>query len=169
MALGLLLLGLNRRAATPPLVGRGPDHAAGRFGRPGSGERDDARAARLGRVSRPPRLGREGRQVAGASNGTDRPPRASGRPSSSGGNGWKRGGAIELAMSRPNDRIVQWIDRELARTAGGVPPRSVLMSVRLPRSEVRGLDRRPGRNRADASPGLAVQASRSRDRCRSTS
>jgi hypothetical protein len=42
-----------------------------------------------------------------------------------------------------NDRILQWIDRELARTAGGAQPKSVLMSVRLPRSEVRGLDRRP--------------------------
>jgi hypothetical protein len=43
-----------------------------------------------------------------------------------------------------NDRIVQWIDRELARTgAPGAPARSMLMSVRLPRSEVRGMDRRP--------------------------
>ena len=42
-----------------------------------------------------------------------------------------------------NDRIVQWIDRELAKTAGGAIPRSALMPVRLPRSEVRGLERRP--------------------------
>ena len=43
-----------------------------------------------------------------------------------------------------NDRIVQWIDRELARTGGrGAPPRSTLLSVRLPRGEVRGLDRSP--------------------------
>ena len=41
------------------------------------------------------------------------------------------------------DRILKWIDGELARTAGGAPPKSVLMSVRLPRSEVRGLDRHP--------------------------
>ncbi len=42
-----------------------------------------------------------------------------------------------------DDRIIQWIDRELARTSGAAPPKSVLMSVRLPRGEVRGLDRRP--------------------------
>ena len=43
-----------------------------------------------------------------------------------------------------NDRIVQWIDRELARTRGrGAPARSILLSVRLPRNEVRGMDRRP--------------------------
>jgi hypothetical protein len=43
-----------------------------------------------------------------------------------------------------NDRIIQWIDRELARTgARGAPARSVLLSVRLPRSDVRGLDRSP--------------------------
>jgi hypothetical protein len=41
-----------------------------------------------------------------------------------------------------DDRIVQWIDRELARTASGAPPKSVLLSVRLPRAEVRALDRR---------------------------
>ena len=38
---------------------------------------------------------------------------------------------------------MQWIDRELARTAGGAPPKSYLIPVRLSRSEVRGLDRRP--------------------------
>ncbi len=53
---------------------------------------------------------------------------------------WRRDRA---AHSEANDRTVQWIDRELARTAGGAPPKSVLMSVRLPRSEVRELDRRP--------------------------
>jgi hypothetical protein len=42
-----------------------------------------------------------------------------------------------------DDRIMQWIDRELATTAGGAIPRSVLIPVRLPRSEVRGLERRP--------------------------
>ena len=53
---------------------------------------------------------------------------------------WRRDRA---AHSEANDRTVQWIDRELARTAGGALPKSVLMSVRLPRSEVRDLDRRP--------------------------
>jgi hypothetical protein len=43
----------------------------------------------------------------------------------------------------PNDRILKWIDGELARTSGGPPPKSVLLSVRLPRSEVRGLERHP--------------------------
>src|SRR5262245_56160263 len=43
----------------------------------------------------------------------------------------------------PNDRIVQWIERKLARTAGTATPRSFLIPVRLARSEVRGLDRRP--------------------------
>jgi hypothetical protein len=53
---------------------------------------------------------------------------------------WRRdrAGHVEL-----NDRIVQWIDRELASTAGTATPRSFLIPVRLARSEVRGLDRRP--------------------------
>jgi hypothetical protein len=44
----------------------------------------------------------------------------------------------------PDDRIVRWIDQELARlTAPGEPEPSVLLKVRLPRNEVRELDRRP--------------------------
>ena len=44
----------------------------------------------------------------------------------------------------PDDRIVRWIDQELARlTAPGEPETSVLLKVRLPRNEVRELDRRP--------------------------
>jgi hypothetical protein len=43
----------------------------------------------------------------------------------------------------PDDRIIRWIDQELARLAApGDPEPSVLLKVRLPRSEVRGLDRR---------------------------
>jgi hypothetical protein len=42
-----------------------------------------------------------------------------------------------------NDRILKWIAGELARTSRRAPPKSVLMSVRLSRSEVRALDRRP--------------------------
>jgi hypothetical protein len=43
----------------------------------------------------------------------------------------------------PSDRILQWIDRELAKTAGGAMPRSSLIPVRLPRGDVRALERRP--------------------------
>jgi hypothetical protein len=44
----------------------------------------------------------------------------------------------------PNDRIIPWIDQELGRlTAPGNPEPSILLRVRLPRNEVRGLDRRP--------------------------
>ncbi len=53
---------------------------------------------------------------------------------------WRRDRA---AHADAGDRTLQWIDQELARTAGGAAPKSVLMSVRLPRSEVRELDRRP--------------------------
>jgi hypothetical protein len=53
---------------------------------------------------------------------------------------WRRDRAAHVEA---NDRIVQWIDRELARTAGGATPPSFLIPVRLPRSEVRGLERRP--------------------------
>jgi hypothetical protein len=53
---------------------------------------------------------------------------------------WRRDRAPHIEA---NDRIMQWIDRELARTVGGAPPPSVLIPVRLPRSEVRGLERRP--------------------------
>jgi hypothetical protein len=52
---------------------------------------------------------------------------------------WRRDRAGHVEA---NDRIVQWIDQELARTKGGAVPRSFLIPVRLPRSEVRGLDRR---------------------------
>ncbi len=44
---------------------------------------------------------------------------------------------------KADDRIVQWIERELKRTAGGAPPKSYLIPVRLSRGEVRGLERRP--------------------------
>ncbi len=47
------------------------------------------------------------------------------------------------AHAEANDRVLKWIDGELGRTSGGVPPKSVLMAVRLPRSEVRGLERHP--------------------------
>jgi hypothetical protein len=53
---------------------------------------------------------------------------------------WRRDRASHVEA---DDRIVQWIDRELARTSGPAPPRSVLISVRLPRSDVHALDRRP--------------------------
>jgi hypothetical protein len=53
---------------------------------------------------------------------------------------WRRDRAPH---AESNDRIVQWIDRELAATAGGAPKPSVLIPVRLPRSELRALERRP--------------------------
>jgi hypothetical protein len=44
----------------------------------------------------------------------------------------------------PDDRIVPWIDHELARlSAPGKPEPSILLKLRLARNEVRGLDRRP--------------------------
>jgi hypothetical protein len=44
----------------------------------------------------------------------------------------------------PDDRIIAWIDRELARPGqGGEPAPSALLKVRLPRADVRELDRRP--------------------------
>jgi len=54
---------------------------------------------------------------------------------------WRR----ERASSAgPDDRIVQWINQELARLAArGEPEPSFLLRVRLPRNEVRGIERRP--------------------------
>jgi hypothetical protein len=54
---------------------------------------------------------------------------------------WRR----ERASSAgPDDRIVKWINQELARLAvPGEPEPSVLLSVHLPRSEVRGVLQRP--------------------------
>ncbi|HZW31169.1 MAG TPA: hypothetical protein VFF52_10710, partial [Isosphaeraceae bacterium] len=54
---------------------------------------------------------------------------------------WRRERAARVG---PDDRIVPWIDRELARLANPEDAaRSPLVRVRLPRSEVRALDRRP--------------------------
>jgi hypothetical protein len=51
----------------------------------------------------------------------------------------------ERAADAPaGDRIVSWIDQELARlTADAHPQPSILIGVRLPRSEVRGVERQP--------------------------
>ena len=44
----------------------------------------------------------------------------------------------------PDDRVIPWIDRELARRGpAGEPEPSTLLKVRLPRADVRGMDRRP--------------------------
>jgi len=54
---------------------------------------------------------------------------------------WRRERASSVG---PDDRIVLWIDRELARSAApGRPEPSILLNVRLPRNEVRGMERRP--------------------------
>ncbi|MFI5458524.1 MAG: hypothetical protein ACHRXM_24085 [Isosphaerales bacterium] len=54
---------------------------------------------------------------------------------------WRRERASSVG---PDDRIMQWIDWELARSAApGKPEPSILLSVRLPRNEVRGMERRP--------------------------
>jgi hypothetical protein len=54
---------------------------------------------------------------------------------------WKRERASHAG---PDDRIIQWIDREQTRLAApGVPGRSILIRVRLARTEVRGIERRP--------------------------
>ena len=58
---------------------------------------------------------------------------------------WRRERA---ASAGPDDRIIAWIDGELARlNAASEPESSILLKVRLPRSDVRGLDRRPARMR----------------------
>ena len=55
---------------------------------------------------------------------------------------WRRERARNVGA---DDRIVTWLDQELARLAApGEPEPSVLLKVRLPRTDVRGLDRRPG-------------------------
>ncbi len=44
----------------------------------------------------------------------------------------------------PDDRIIAWIDHELARlSAPGKPEPSILLKLRLARNEVRGMERRP--------------------------
>ena len=54
---------------------------------------------------------------------------------------WRRDRAERVG---PDDRIVPWIDRELARLANPEDAaRAPMVRVRLPRSEVRELDRRP--------------------------
>ena len=53
---------------------------------------------------------------------------------------WRR---ERVPHAAPDDPIVQWIDRELAQSADGAIPRSYLIPVRVPRSDIRGLDRPP--------------------------
>ena len=54
---------------------------------------------------------------------------------------WKHDRAPHVG---PDDRIIQWIDRELKRLAAPEKTgRSILISVRLPKNEVRGMERRP--------------------------
>jgi len=54
---------------------------------------------------------------------------------------WRRERAASVG---PDDRIMQWIKQEVARSADpGKPEPSILLSVRLPRTEVRGIERRP--------------------------
>jgi hypothetical protein len=54
---------------------------------------------------------------------------------------WRRERAPNVG---PDDRVIPWIDRELARPGpAGDPESSTLLKVRLPRSDVRGMDRRP--------------------------
>jgi hypothetical protein len=54
---------------------------------------------------------------------------------------WKRERATHVG---PDDRIIPWLDQELTRLAApGDPGRSVLISVSLPRNEVRAMERRP--------------------------
>jgi hypothetical protein len=54
---------------------------------------------------------------------------------------WRRERATGVG---PDDRILQWIDQELRRLAApGDQQESILLRVRLSRSEVRGLERRP--------------------------
>jgi hypothetical protein len=54
---------------------------------------------------------------------------------------WRRERAASVAQ---DDRIIQWIDHELARSpAKGGPQPSILVLVHLPRSEVRTMERQP--------------------------
>ena len=71
---------------------------------------------------------------------------------------------VAAAGVGPDDRIVHWIDR---RDRRGWPIRRIrldppLVSVRLPRSEVRELTAAPGGRPAIAPPGLAERVARSR-------
>jgi hypothetical protein len=56
---------------------------------------------------------------------------------------WRRERAPSVGA---NDRIIRWIDHELTRSAGrgGLEP-SILVNARVPRNEVRRLERRPAR------------------------
>jgi hypothetical protein len=55
---------------------------------------------------------------------------------------WRRDRAPSVG---PDDRIIPWIDQELARLAATAEPApTTLVMVRLPRTDVRKMDRRPG-------------------------
>ena len=127
----------KHRAATRPAVGRRPDHPARRLDRAGRGERDDTRPARLHRVSRPPRLGRKGNPETTPNSGIERAAASVRRPSTSAGNGSRRGGATAQHTPMPTIALCSGSIESWRAPPARAAPKSVLMSVRLPRSEVR--------------------------------
>ena len=54
---------------------------------------------------------------------------------------WRRDRLVAPGAAEAGDRITSWLDRELAKPAGGAEP-SVLMMVRLNRGDVKKVDRR---------------------------
>ncbi len=98
--------------------------------------------------------------------GIARPRRRRGRRSSSDRRGWRAGGrsASEAEGVGPDDRILRWIDGEQRRLADPErAARTPLVIVRLPRAEIRELDRRAGRRRPAAPPGVGRRGPRARD------
>ena len=149
--------------------GRRPDHAPGRVGRQGTGRprQRTARAARSNFWSAVPGPRRRLKQHLQA---WDRSTAASMRLAlGSGARGWRHGGG-NGPERRTDDRIISWIDHELARLSRpGEPEPSVLLNVRLPRADS-PRSSTGGRRRSNgcfAWPGCASCPSPSR--CRSTS
>ncbi len=54
---------------------------------------------------------------------------------------WRRDRFVPAGAAKADDRITQWLDRELAKPAGGGGP-STLMFVRINRGDVKRVDRR---------------------------
>ena len=128
----------------------------------GACDRDHAGAARLGGIPGPARLGRNKLKTI-SRGGTARPRERPVRPSHNGGRGSKHGGKIGQPVQPANDRIVSWIDQELARLTAGGAPKAVDLDWRAAPSQ-RGPRIGPtaGGNAAAVAARLALQPSRSR-------
>ena len=106
----------------------------------------DDRAARGGRVPGASGLGRAERQGPSGGVGSRDRPDCAARGRAASDRGWRAGVASGSSRraSAPDDRILRWIDGEQKRLADPeAAARTALVPVRLPRSEVRQLDRQP--------------------------